>query len=181
MEDNELLNFDNGSARIDQVRVNNRPSIHINTYFKIINSSCKIRYENNITTRFLFKTKKGKKDFYCLITCEHVITKDMIEKKKTTFIENSYKPFTVILDKAKRFIRDYTYMNIDATLIEIFPEKLNIPKKIFLSPDPKFMNGFDTFNKLEVYIAHFPLDSELKINDGNIIGNRKLYSLSYFK
>ena len=78
MEDNELLNFDNGSARIDQVRVNNRPSIHINTYFKIINSSCKIRYENNITTRFLFKTKKGKKDFYCLITCEHVITKDMI-------------------------------------------------------------------------------------------------------
>ena len=114
--------------------------------------------------KLIIKTKKGKKDFYCLVTCEHVITKDMIEKKKTIYIENSYKPFTIILDKTKRLIRDYTYMKVDATLIEIFPEKLNIPKKIFLSPDRKFMNKYDTFNNLEVYIAHFPLDSELKIN-----------------
>jgi len=68
-------------------------------------------------------------------------------------------------------------MNIDATLIEIFPEKLNIPKNFFLSPDPKFMNGYDTFNNLEVYIAHFPLDSGLKINKGNIIGINRYSSI----
>ena len=62
MEDNELLNFDNGSARIDQVRVNNRPSIHINTYFKIVNSMCKIRCENNIGTGFLFNQKFFKRN-----------------------------------------------------------------------------------------------------------------------
>ena len=99
MKDNELLNFDNGSIRIDQVLVNNRPSIHLDPYFKIVNSMCKIKCENNIGTGFLFKTKKGKNDFYCLVTCEHVITKDMIEKKKTIYIENSYKPFSIILDK----------------------------------------------------------------------------------
>ena len=58
MEDNELLNFDNGSMRINQVKVNNRASIHINTYFKIVNSICKIKYENKIGTGFLIKTKK---------------------------------------------------------------------------------------------------------------------------
>jgi hypothetical protein len=178
MKDNELQNFDDGSARIDQVRINNKASIHINTYFKIVNSMCKIKCENNIGTGFLFKTKKGKKDFYCLVTCEHVITKDMIEKKKTISIENSYKAFTFILDKTERFIRDYTYMNIDATLIEIFPEILDVPKNFFLSPEPKIMNGYDKYNKVEAYIAHFPLDSELKINDGNIIGINK-YSFQF--
>ena len=102
----------------------------------------------------------------------------MIEKKKTIYIKNSYNPFSIILDKTERFIRDYTYMNIDATLIEIFPEKLNIPKNFFLSPDPKFMNGYDIFNNLEVYIAHFPLDSGLKINEGNISGIKK-YSFQF--
>jgi len=81
MKDNELLNFDNGSIRINQVIVNNRPSLYLDPYDKIVNSMCKIKCENNIGTGFLFKTKKGKNDFYCLVTCEHVITKDMIEKK----------------------------------------------------------------------------------------------------
>ena len=40
------------------------------------------------------------------------------------------------------------------------------------------MNGYDTFNNLEVYIAHFPLDSGLKINEGNISGINK-YSFQF--
>jgi len=64
-------------------------------------------------------------------------------------------------------------MNIDATLIEIIPEKLNIPITNFLLPESKFLNNFEAFNNLDVYIAHFLPNNEVKINYGNIIGINK--------
>jgi len=170
---NELFNFDNDTERINQVKINNRPSIHIDPFLNIGRSIYKVKCGNHIGTGFLFKTIKGIKNFYCLITCEHVITKDMIEKKKTIFCKNKYGAFTIILDKTRIFIRDYTYMNIDATLIEIFPEKLNLPITHFLLPESKFLNNFEAFNNLEVYIAHFLPNNEVKINYGNIIGINK--------
>ena len=36
--------------------------------------------------------------------------------------ENQNKSINISLDDSKRFIREYTYMNIDATVVEIKPQ-----------------------------------------------------------
>ena len=45
-------------------------------------SLCKITVSSGkMSSGFLIKLFKGRKEFYCLMTNEHVITKEMIEKK----------------------------------------------------------------------------------------------------
>ena len=50
-------------------------------------SVCEINVNGNIGTGFLIKSSKNNKEFYCLMTNEHVITKQMINlKQKITII-----------------------------------------------------------------------------------------------
>jgi hypothetical protein len=46
-------------------------------------SICKIIYQNNFGTGFFIKLYKDEKELLCLMSNEHVITKDMIESKAT--------------------------------------------------------------------------------------------------
>ena len=46
-----------------------------NIFSNVINSICKIKYDNIVGTGFLIKLEKDKMPFYCLISCEHVIEK----------------------------------------------------------------------------------------------------------
>ena len=49
---------------------------------KPLRSICKIDIANKLATGFLIKFFKGEKDFFCLMTNEHVITKDLIRRRK---------------------------------------------------------------------------------------------------
>ena len=54
---------------------------------KLSKSICKIETSNNIVgSGFFIKFYKGEEDFFCLMTCEHIITNESIKKK-------SYKSF----------------------------------------------------------------------------------------
>ena len=46
-------------------------------------SLCKLECENLTASGFLLKLKKEGKEFFCIMTCEHVITREMIQQRKT--------------------------------------------------------------------------------------------------
>ena len=84
------------------------PSNKINKYMAyVVKSLCKIEYENQAASGFLIKLFKGKKDFFCMITCEHVIKREMIQqRKKISFYYDSIKIKTqeIELDPYKKYI-----------------------------------------------------------------------------
>ena len=92
---------------------------------------------NNKTfgTGFLMELEKENTPFYCLITNEHVISEDLIEDNRDIeilFPQNSEEgKLCIKLDKNERFIRNYSYLGIDATVIQIFPENNEINKEFF--------------------------------------------------
>ena len=90
-------------------------------------------------TGFLMKLEKENTPFYCLITNEHVIPEELIETKaeiEILYAQNNQKDVLKIkLDQGERFIRNYGYLGIDATAVQIFPEKDEIKKEFF------FKNG----------------------------------------
>ena len=83
----------NGGRQLE-VTVNPEiPSNKINKYMAYVSKSlCKIEYENQAASGFLIKLFKGKKDFFCMMTCEHVIKREMIQqRKKISFYYDSIK------------------------------------------------------------------------------------------
>ena len=118
-------------------------------------SICLIKSKENFSSSgFLLKLFKGEKEFYCLVTCEYVVEREMIQKRETiSFIYDNANAKTKIikLDLDKRFIQDFYRLfevdkniNIDiyATIIEILPED-NIPEDYFLSINENYINNFD--------------------------------------
>ena len=100
-------------------------------------SVCRIMTNEKDGTGFLLKTFKDNKEFFCLISNEHVITKDMINTKQkvTIYYDKKNKTIEITLDKDKRFIKEYREKDLDITLIEIIKED-NIKEKYFLLPHP---------------------------------------------
>ena len=77
-----------GNTRINQVFTDN-PIIKVQNkeLTNVLPSICKLEYlnekdENGKASGFFIKLNKGNKDFFYLITNEHVIKETMIEKKK---------------------------------------------------------------------------------------------------
>ena len=147
--------------------------IDINLY-NVIKSVCKIITTRINGTGFLIKLYKNNKEFYCILTNEHVITKEMIDmKQKITIIydaQNKYKE--IILNKDERFIKEYKNINIDITIIEILKDD-NIKEKYFLLPA---IENNDLIDK-NIYIVQFP-HGDLSYSKGKIL-KRNLYEITY--
>ena len=173
-------NNENNNEIINQALNDNSEMLSLNILMKIGNSICKIKIRNKLGTGFFIKLEKGNKEIYCLMTNEHVIKKTMIKDKETIeiFYENQDQKFIIKLDE-KRFIRDYKYMNIDSTLIEILPED-KIEKKLFLLPNIEYQKGFYQFTNINIFIPQFPFGGELKLSYGEIIDiNENSFVFSY--
>ena len=136
-------------------------------------SICKIIYQNNFGTGFFIKLYKDEKELLCLMSNEHVITKDMIESKATINIKYNYekKWIKIKLDEKERFIKYDKEM--DFTIVEIKPED-KIKDKYFLLP---CINDIDYKDK-DIYIVQYPEGKNLSYSQGKIktIDN---YELSY--
>ena len=80
-----------------------------------------MEYENHLSSGFLIKLFRGVEDFFCLITNEHVITKDMIKQRKTIkfYYDSQRKVREINLYPNERYIKDFREIDIDATVIEI--------------------------------------------------------------
>ena len=124
-----------------------------NCLCKVSKSICKIRIPNKVGSGFLIKLYKENKPFYCIMTNEHVINKETIEGKNKIIVyyDNEFKRIEIELNKNERFIRDYQYMGIDVTIVEIL-DKDEINKEFFLLPDIEYINGYDQYIEKEIYI-----------------------------
>ena len=144
---------------------------NIDNILPICDSICKINIrDNTFGSGFFMKLKKGIKDFYCLFSCEHVLTKRILNSKMEIKVlyNNGNKEIFIKLDKKERFIRDYKYLNIDASVVEILP-KDNVEEKYFLEPNLDYLNGYDIFNNKKIYILQYPGGLDLKLSSGIII------------
>lgn len=151
---------------------------------KIIKSICKIETNNHYASGFLIILKKGENDTFFLITNEHIVTKQMIksnEKIKFYYdnVNDKNKFVELELNKSKRFIRTYGYMNIDACLIEILPSD-QIDKSYFLPTPKDYKNSYEQFKDKEIGIFQFPKGRLLQSTNGKILDiNLPRYELYY--
>ena len=122
------------------------PLISIKSSYNEFECFCKIEINKNqnkeFGSGFFIKLEKNKKPLYFLMTNEHIISKEIINKKGeiTIFYNNEEEKRLIQLNK-ERFIKDYSDINIDATIVEIL-DKDNINKNYFISPK-YYDNNFD--------------------------------------
>ena len=112
------------------------------------------------------------------MTCEHVITRDMIQQRKTmNFYYDSMEAKTqeIELNPEKRFIQDFVRLyeiddsidiNIDAVVIEILPED-EIPKVFFLTLNENYINNYEGLKNKEITIIQYP-EGNLEYSFGKI-------------
>ena len=122
--------------------------------------------ETKIGTGTLLKLQKGNNPLYCLLTCEHVIKEQFIKKNKELEIrynytskgQNYYK-LSIILDEDKRFIKTYRYLGIDATIVQILPDKDDINVEFFFENnliDDLAKDNYKELEKKYIQIFQFP-------------------------
>ena len=132
--------------RINEMFIKNSNLKEIDLLFDVCKSVCKDILPDCIGTGFFLKIMKKNKPFKCLITCEHIIKRQMIDSKIKVLIyyNNQEDYFKINLNESERFIRSFKYLNIDSTVIEII-EKHNIDDKYFLHPNLDYINGYKQF------------------------------------
>ena len=141
----------------------------IDFLYNACKSLCKIEIYQKIGTGFFLKTEKGNKTFYCLISCEHVISENNINNKVRMgiYYDTDNKNLQINLDSQKRFIRNYKYLGLDATVVQILEED-KINEAFFLSFNIDFLNNFENLKKKKIYILQFPLGRNLNKSEGEI-------------
>ena len=174
MSDNNLIN---------EALIKNSPLERIDYFVNACNSVCKIFiYDTkDVGSGFFLKVEKKNETFYCLISCEHLLRSIYINQKKIikVYFENQKKNINISLDNSKRFIREYTYMNIDATVIEIKPDD-NIGQEYFLSFNIDYLKNFNDLENKNIFIIQYPLGGPLRKSEGKILSVDKYEkSLSY--
>ena len=93
--------------RRNEVEIKNKPIKEVDISLnKVLKSVCKIIYENKVGTGFLIKLYKDEKELNCIMSNEHVITKEMIELNKIIDIKYNYeeKWIKIKLDLNERYI-----------------------------------------------------------------------------
>ena len=151
------------NERQNEVEIKNSEIKEIDIHLhEVLKSVCKIIYQNRFGTGFLIKLYKEEKELFCLMTNEHVVTKEMIEKKETINIKYNYekKWIKIKLDENKRFI--LYNKEVDITIIEINDK---IREKYFLLPN--ISSNIDYINK-EIYIVQYPEGKNLSYSEGKI-------------
>ena len=147
----------------------------------ITKSVCKLKIETYsetiIGTGFLLKFLIDKEHFYCLLSNEYVIRKNIINNNNNIYIyyNNEYKVVNMKLDKSKRYIKSFKEKGLDITVVEILEED-NISKDYFL-----WINQETDKNKLinsEIFIPQYPQGKELVNTRGKIIKINK-YEFGY--
>ena len=134
-------------------------------------SLCKISTPNNILGfGFLIKFYKGKENFFCLMSCEHIIKQELImQKEKINFYyDKESKMKEIILDKDERFIKDFIDIGIDVTIVEIIKSD-NINEDYFLLPNIDYMNNLSKLNNKKIHIPQYPKEENLSYEKGTII------------
>ena len=166
----ETITQSDSQAKIpikDETMIKGQPIIEIDPCVaNPLKALCFIQTQSTSGTGFLIRLFKGTQDFFCLITCEHVITREMVNQRKSIkFFYDSLnrKLKEIVLNPDERLIQDFRNpkeieYDIDAIAIEILP-KDNISKEYFLEPDIESIYNFNNKEKEEIAIIQY-----LKVN-----------------
>ena len=108
-----------------------------------------------MSSGFLIKLFKGDEDFFCLMTNEHVITKDIIKNKEKIkfYYDNESKSKEIYLN-SERFIKEFTDNNLDITIIEIL-SKDKITEGFFLFPCIDYMINYERLLNKEITVIQY--------------------------
>ena len=132
-ENNEkvLLNQENkiNNDRIPEVLIKFSPFEKLdNKITNVSKSICKLKIENILPngiqtifgTGFLLKFRIELEPFYCLISNEHVITKNIINNSNNNILikyDSEFKIANIKLDKNIRYIKSFENIHLDITSI----------------------------------------------------------------
>ena len=163
---------DDDINRVNQAKALNSEIKTIDIALDIGVSICKIIIpsKNALGTGFLIKLKRKNNPFYCLMTNEHVITKESVLKKEiiTILYNNQHDVINIELNRDERYIQDFVYLGIDITIVEILLDIDKIRKNYFLLPDMDYLNGYEQFKDKKIYIFQFPEGGSLSYSVGTI-------------
>ena len=154
---------------------NKVPRSKIQTYsqsiFQISKSICKIKTPRQYGTGFLIKFFKDEENFFCLMSCEHIIKDELIEQKeKISFsYDNDLKEKEIILDKNERIIKTFKKdIDLDAAIVEITKSD-NIDEDYFLLPNISTMYDLSILNNKKIQIPQYLQKKGFSFSEGDII------------
>ena len=150
--------------RIEEIEIRTSQIKEIDVCLHEVSKSiCKIRYDSCCATGFLLKLYIEERELYCLMTNQHVITKQIIEEKKFIIIKYDFgkKWIKIKLDSEKRYIK-YN-REFDISLVEIISED-GIKPKYFLLPNLDDIN----YIKQDIYVPQYPHGKNLSYSEGKI-------------
>ena len=159
----------------NEVFIQNNELIPMNNIFNICKSTIQIitNKKSGIykSSGFFIRFQKDNKRFYCIMTNDHCVSQNLINKEKEITIEyeNKKKELTIKLNPKERFMKsfkNYTNFSLDITIIQII-EKDKINDEYFLLPDLD-VNNYDKLVGKEITITQFPKGGDLKISNGEI-------------
>ena len=153
--------------RINEVEIKDSQLKQIDkNIIKVSPSICKIESKNHIGSGFLIRLNTLNKELFCLMTNQHVITREMVQLKEEIEIlynceENNLK---IKLNNNERYIKDYIDIDLDIIIIEILP-KDNINDIYFLYPE---INNINNIINKNIYIPQYPAKLNFCYSCGNI-------------
>ena len=166
-----ISEINKNSNRVKECMLETSPLIKIDRNISNVSKSiCKIKIETSLGTKygtgFLLRFSIDQESFYCLVSNEHVISKDIINNENNIYIsyDSEFKSANIKLDKNKRYIQSFT--DIDVTIVEIIEED-NIFRDYFLyaEPEERIKNRLINMN---IYIPQYAEGKELKNAKGII-------------
>ena len=149
----------------------NKEFLDLKDIYEVLKSIVQIKIQNSLGSGFFIKFQKENKTLNCLMSCEHVINKEAINSNMEMEIlfDNQKELRKIILNKKERFIRDYTYLGLDAVIVEIKPDDF-VQTDYFLLPnlDYEKEGKYNQFINKDIYITQFPEGKTLKYSEEKI-------------
>ena len=147
-----LLNQENkiNNDRIPEVLIKFSPFEKLdNKITNVSKSICKLKIENILPngiqtifgTGFLLKFRIELEPFYCLISNEPVITKNIINNSNNNILikyDSEFKIANIKLDKNIRYIKSFENIHLDITCVEIIEED-NINRDFFYGVNQRIL------------------------------------------
>ena len=169
----DIYNNDNEN-RINEIKMQKSELNSVNILYDACKSTVKIITKTGLNvgmaSGFFILLEKNNKPFHCIMTNEHVITKEMIESQKyiEIYYDNQHKKLNIKLDNTKRCIKEFRYLKLDISIVEILPED-NVNNDFFLLQNLEYTMGYDNFLNKNIFIPQFPKGGNLNNSIGKII------------
>jgi len=162
MDDNKYI--------INQILLKNNMVKMYNVY-NLCKATIKIELNDGFASGFFLKLERNHKQFYCIMTNQHVITPENISNQEEIKIkyDNEKKYLIIKLDVKERIIKCFKEdWLLDITIIEIL-SKDKIDNSFFLLPKYNFYEAYEQIINKDIEIAQYPKGNDLSFSNGKIL------------